>query len=85
MLMHESQVFLNESMELYEKLEYLLESDYADARLQELYKEFKRIWLLESVTDSIQQLIDFMDMFGSEIDLKCDKGISVMKIKNQRG
>jgi uncharacterized protein YktA (UPF0223 family) len=78
MLLHEFYGYLEEAMILFDKLEYLEENGETNIRMHELYKEFKRILLLEAVTDTIKNLQDFLEMFGSEIELYYDKKISMM-------
>jgi uncharacterized protein YktA (UPF0223 family) len=78
MLLHEFYDFLEDSLILFDKLEYLEEQGETDMRMHELYKEFKRILLLEAVTDSIENLKDFLGRFGSEIEHYYNKKISTM-------
>lgn len=80
MLLNELGNFMEEVMILFDKLEYLEEQGQTNMRMRELYKEFKRILLLESVTDSIRQLQDFIDMFDTEIEHYYSKKISMMMI-----
>jgi len=83
MLLYEFSNFIKEVEVLFEKLEYLEEQGQTDIRMHELYKEFKRIRLLEAVTDTIKQLYDFIEMFSSEIELYYDKRISMMMLAGE--
>jgi uncharacterized protein YktA (UPF0223 family) len=78
MLLREFNTFLEEAVILFDKLEYLEEKGQTNMRMHELYKEFKRILVLEAVTDSIKILRDFLEMFGSEIELYYDKRMGMM-------
>jgi uncharacterized protein YktA (UPF0223 family) len=78
MLLREFNTFLEEAVILFDKLEYLEEKGQTNMRMHELYKEFRRILLLEAVTDSIKILQDFLERFGSEIELYYDKRMGMM-------
>jgi hypothetical protein len=82
MLLNEFSQYLEETMILFDKLEYLEEIAETDMRLNALYKEFKRILLLEAVTDSIKMLQDFLDVHGSEIELLCDKQLGKISARS---
>jgi hypothetical protein len=82
MLLNEFFQYLEETMILFDKLEYLEEIAETDMRLNALYKEFKRILLLEAVTDSIKMLQDFLDVHGSEIELLCDKQLGKISARS---
>jgi len=83
MLLHEFNNYLENAMILFDKLEYLEQLGETNQRMHELYKEFKKIILLEAVTDSIKQLYDFLEMFGVEIELYYDKRISMILIRKE--
>jgi len=76
MLLIEFYEYLEEVVILFDKIEYLEENNLTDQRMHELYKEFRRILLLEAVTDTIYSLKNFMEMFGSEIELFYEQQIN---------